>query len=212
MVKTNADTLFGDIQFTGSSSVFESVKIKVDGKFQTFKSYQIASCQVDGTAYQAIRHNGKHRIMKVVVPGYLSYFRFRDEDSFEFGSHFLAKKNQEGLEVSAIGFKKRVSEYLSDCPEIERAVINKEYKFLAIKKLVADYNQQCTSDSKIFSTSDSEDEPKFQELKELQFALSEVFNKKSNNEPIPTAIKKKLEALSEKDLASKLDELLKSLD
>ena len=40
-------------------------------------------------------------------------------------------------------FKKSVSKFIQECPEISEKVKNKDYKFSAMEQLVTDYNSNC---------------------------------------------------------------------
>ncbi|MEM6831424.1 MAG: hypothetical protein AAF551_13005, partial [Bacteroidota bacterium] len=110
-----------------------------------------------------------------------------------------------------IGFRSRVTPYLNDCEVIEKGLYEKKYKLSNIEQLVNDYNQLCANES-VADTPLAKKKIEFEDLKELELVLSEIFHKKRNKEPIPNTLKAKFKALLKKDLESSFDELLESID
>ena len=73
----------------------------------------------------------------------MNYFKVVDSNlqRKEFAVPILIKQDNSEFEVGNIGFKKRVSKFLEDCPEIANKITTGEYKKSDLKEVVARYNQ-----------------------------------------------------------------------
>lgn len=140
LVTTSADTLKGEIAIELPMERYEELTIKNDDGKQRFKAYQIIEFEYKGQMYKTVKHAGVYRIMLVESDGYLSQFRYRADQGFEFSSIFLLKTDGESLEVSNLTFKRSLSKFLEDCQTVVDGLENKKYKRSDLDQIVADYN------------------------------------------------------------------------
>jgi hypothetical protein len=71
----------------------------------------------------------------------LSYYHYiHKRDNSIATTKVFAKPNGDALELSALSFKKQVSEFLDDCPQVNARIEAKEYKYKDIDQLFEDYN------------------------------------------------------------------------
>ena len=140
LITVSGDTLQGEIDILLPTDYFEEINFKGDQGKRRYKAFQFVGFQKDGEFYKSIKHSNKYRIMKEVAGGYLGLYLYRSDNSFEFGSRFLYKISNEGLEVPNINFKKAVSKFVSDCPSVEAQVLDRTYKASNLVDMVAAFN------------------------------------------------------------------------
>ncbi len=140
LIYNNGDTLHGkiDIHTTGNYSA-EEIVIRTSKK-KTLNSNEFTSFVKDGTTYQVINYNDRNRIMKLVYSSpKLSWFTYRWESTYDFGTDFLYKGANQGKELSALGYRRTIIRFLSDCPGIATAD-DHLFKRSNLKQLVDYYN------------------------------------------------------------------------
>lgn len=142
IVQLNGDTLRGKVDLLQPEAYSESVLIKIGKNQIRFTANKVVRLYIDSTYYSSIRNGNKYQIMRELVSGYLSLYEMR-VDNVDFEAKYLFKKTGEGIQVPPLTFKKSVSKFIQECPEISEKVKNKEYKFSAMEQLVADYNSNC---------------------------------------------------------------------
>lgn len=140
LVTLQRDTLTGDIDILLPDALSESIVINSEGEKTRYKAYQFITAYIDSSFYRPAKLGDKYRLMKVVKDGYLSLMLFRPDNSYEFGSQYLLKKTLEGLEISNIGFRKRVTDFLQECPELVAKIDEKVYKKADLQTIVEAYN------------------------------------------------------------------------
>jgi len=140
LVTLQRDTVTGDIDILLPDALSESIVINSAGEKTRYKAYQFITAYIDSSFYRPVKLGDKYRLMKVVKDGYLSLMLFRPDNSYEFGSQYLLKKTLEGLEISNIGFRKRVTEYLKECPELVAKIDEKVYKKADLLTIVDAFN------------------------------------------------------------------------
>ena len=141
LVTTNGDTLYGEIKPLGfSNTAYDKVILKVNKKKNTYTSLQAISYYKNKETFETIKHNGRFIYMKLVTKGYLSVYKFRPNESYQYSNILLVKADGNQMELPNIGFKKQMSNFLNDCDEIARKLDEDHYKKKEIEKIVADYN------------------------------------------------------------------------
>ena len=78
--------------------------------------------------------------MKLLKSGYLSLYAFQPENQTRFDGLFLRKLDGEGMTVPNLGFKKYLSRFVEDCPEISEQVKAGEYSKKDITEVIDRYN------------------------------------------------------------------------
>lgn len=143
--------------------------IDTNGRKRRFKRKKVLSYRVDGYDYESykldqetklfrngryldtryyIDRDGVQHFLKVTREGKLSLYELEwiDLDNNSLRSVYLIKKAGDKSFISASNMlgrvaKKTVSRYLSDCPEIEKKILEKDFKY--IFQVVDFYNENC---------------------------------------------------------------------
>jgi len=78
--------------------------------------------------------------MQLIKPGYLSLYRFQPQNSNIYSANFLRKADGSGIELPNIGFRKQMTEFLADCPDISARIESGELKRSDIDTIIDGYN------------------------------------------------------------------------
>jgi hypothetical protein len=225
----NGDTLRGELKY----SLFENLdrlQIQSNGKKTNYTALQVKGFSKDGEKYQSIKYDKAYRFMKVIKSGYLSLLAFNTTLSVSWDGQYLKKIDDGGMEVPNLGFKKFVSNYLSDCPTIQSKFEKGEFKKSELNNIIDFYNacieaKSSTLGTKKVSTANSEKNHSLNELiasvqadefltkKDALDVLNEIQNKISKNEVIPNFLFESLKSylLDKPDLLKKAEDLILQL-
>lgn len=141
MVVTPAGrTLQGEVIIDLATSGHESITLKNEDGKKRMMAYEFLSLAKDGEKYVPVKYGEKYRLMKVRSEGYLSLYYFRYEESYEFGTPYLYKRDGAGTEIPNLGFRKRLSDFLSECPAVAESVKAGAYKKSEPEHIIADFN------------------------------------------------------------------------
>lgn len=228
VVTIHRDTIRGEVQILLPSERYEEVTIKNDEGTQRFKAFQFLEVGKDSLVYRTVKFGEIYKIMQLDKEGYLSLLSFRSNGSYAFGAKYLLKKTGDGIEVPTLLFKKLMSDFLSDCEEVEKKIEDKTYKRNDLEQVVEHYNKCIQSQTQDMYADTSEDkkvkpkkvsEPtpagakieaikkKLQTIRsgeapELMVLLNDIESKLANDEKVPGYM---LSAL--KDQGAKLNDV-----
>lgn len=139
------------------------------GRKKRFKRKKVLSYSVNGDEYESFRldletklfHNGRlfdtkyyidqnggQHFLKVKSKGKLSHYQLEwiDRDNNDLESMGLIKKAEHGFFIPAENglsrvLRRVVSDYLSNCPEVQSKIMEKEFKY--VFQVVDFYNENC---------------------------------------------------------------------
>jgi len=144
IVKLNSDTLRGKLQINplrdNSTTMFFRHE---DGSKENIRPIRISYVYYDEeTQFRSIPFFNQRIFMQIVKEDRnLSYYHYiHKRDNSIATSKVLAKPDGEVLELSALAFNKQVSDFLSDCPEVNARLEAREYKYKDLDNLIEDYN------------------------------------------------------------------------
>lgn len=221
IITTKGDTITGKVTFNLANKQSQMVSIKtVDGK-KNLKVYEVKSVVKKKETYGVIKIDNVYQFAKHIKTGYLSLYSYVNYESSSaiFNATILIKNAGESMLVPNLTFRKTMSDYLSDCPEVVNNFENKIYKKSDMHKIIDDYNQCITKNTNAsLNTSKRlnyvnkliEEVNLTSELKdkaELLEMLNEIKIKVQANESVPSFIIKALKTSLEAN-----DELLKLVD
>lgn len=145
IVKLTGDTLRGNVQINPNRDNSTSMYLKYeDGTKEYIYPLRISYVYYDeDIQFRSVPfHNNQRLFMQIIKEDdYLSYYNYiHKRDNSMATAKIAIKPNGEVLELSALTFKKQVSEFLDDCPEIVARIEAKYYKYRDVDLLFADYN------------------------------------------------------------------------
>ncbi|MEM9391303.1 MAG: hypothetical protein AAGA02_12560 [Bacteroidota bacterium] len=179
---TSGDTLAGKIDILLPADYYEEIMVKTDNEKRRIKSFRMLGFKAGNDVYKIIKFGDKYRIMEEIISGYLGLYRFRADNNYDFGSRFLYKVTNEGIEVPNITFKKAVADFVSECPSVQTDVKNKTYKASNIEEMIRAFNNCINERPQVTVEVKEEEKPVVKASKELE--LINTIAKKLESESI----------------------------
>lgn len=147
VVTIKGDTLWGKlkyftyngVKYAGNSSKHVQLTPAV-GKKSTHEILQTIAFRMDNEIYHTIKFDQGYTFMKLIKSGYLSLYSYQMENQTSWDGRYFVKKDGKLLDVPNIGFKKRVSRFLADCPSVVSDVESGVLGRSDILKLMDEYN------------------------------------------------------------------------
>jgi len=139
LVTNKGDTLWGKIKIM-SYDQLDRVQIADKKKKTTMTAREVRAVFTGGETYHPKQGEHSIRFMKLVKPGYLSLYAFREETQNSYGGRYLIKRDGAATEVPNLAFKKNLSEFLRDCPEVREKIRSGEYGRKDLDTIIDAYN------------------------------------------------------------------------
>ncbi len=147
VIIAKGDTLRGEVRILTYDQL-DRVQLTAGKKNKTtYTAVQVRSVSVNNEIYVPQRHDNSIRFMKLVKSGYVSSYLFRPANQMTYDGRFLVKMDGKSMEVPNIGFKKLISNFVEDCPEVFTKVKNEELKRGDLDKIIDEYNLCITTKS-----------------------------------------------------------------
>jgi hypothetical protein len=144
IVKLNGDTIRGKLLINPMRDNTQSIYFRhPDGNKENLRPIRVTYVYYDEEyQFRSIPFYNQRLFMHVVKEDRnLSYYHYiHKRDNSIATTKVFAKPNGDALELSALSFKKQVSEFLDDCPQVNARIEAKEYKYKDIDQLFEDYN------------------------------------------------------------------------
>lgn len=142
LVTTKGDTVKGAISFQLNGKI-EQALIK-GTKRETIASVATRVVVAKGKRYKPVQFNSQVLFMEILTEGYLSLLAFQPPNIMAYDGRLLQKRDGKILEVPTIGFKKQISNYLSDFPDISTQIQNGELNRTDLDEIITQYNNFIT--------------------------------------------------------------------
>jgi hypothetical protein len=140
IVLTQGDTLYGKVSHF-NYGVNQRVQLVDNTKKKTlYPMMQVKSFQIKEESFHLVKMHDKYAFMKLITPGYLSYYLFQIENQVTWDGRYLYLRDGRGLEVPNLGFKKRVGDFLSDCTEVSDKVTDGTLGRSELEEIITAYN------------------------------------------------------------------------
>lgn len=140
LVTLTGDTIFGELKPLTYGYKKKVIIVNNEREKTTFSIFNIRCFRYNNETYVPQKGTNGYAFMKVIRSGYLSLYAFQKENQVLYDGQYLAKKDGSGMEVPNLGFKKHVSRFLEDCPQVSEAVAEGTYTRKDIEEIVEAYN------------------------------------------------------------------------
>lgn len=206
VVTLKGDTLRGKVKYFAYEGVrYAGAKTKYiqltpeNGKKSTHQVLQTVGFRMNGEIYHTIKYYDGYTFMKLIIGGYLSLYKYQMENQTSWDGPYLVKKDGSVLDVPNLGFKKRVSQFLADCPNVVNNIESGTLGKTELLKIVNDYNACTTpktnpapsaknspgSETWNSLTMEVKALPDFDKKSDALEMIREIQNKVVNNETVP---------------------------
>ncbi len=145
IVKLNRDTIRGKLRINPVSDNSNHMFFKGDdGSKGDIRPLRVTYVYYD-EEYQfrsvPFFENQRHFMRIIKEEKNISYYNYiHKRDNSLLTTKVVVKPNGEFIEFSAMNFRKKVTEFLKDCPEIVARLEAKKYRYKEHEQLFADYN------------------------------------------------------------------------
>jgi hypothetical protein len=181
-----------------------------------------------GDLYAPVKFEKGIRFMKVIVSGYLSFYQYRGQQQSSYDTWILQKIGSDAKEVPNMGFKKILSDMVSECPVLVDRIKNGDLGRNDVEKIVNEYNAciATVSEQRLEAALTPASTPVgdlVEKMKtkvsasdlsnkaEVNDLLTSIADKTKKKDAIPAYMKEGLKGYlsSREDLKADMDELLK---
>ena len=140
VLTTKGDSLTGEVKplLYGPE---KRVQILSNDDKNSFTLFEVREFSSEGDVYHPVKGDNGYVFMKLIQPGYLTLYGYQMENQTRFDGFFLKKMDGEGITVPNLGFKKYISQFLEDCPDIVARVRSGELGKKNLSELVTAYNE-----------------------------------------------------------------------
>jgi hypothetical protein len=199
VVTVKNDTLRGSIQIL-SYDLMDRVSIKTKGKKTNLTAIETRLVFLDSASYAPVQFENTIRFMRIIRPGYLTLYGYRKENQNSYDNRLLAKLNGQKLDLPNLGFKKILSEFLSDCFSTSQKIKSGDFERSKIEAVVDDYNA-CVAEQNKLAASTVTSSPLIEAVaalrtkvensaidskKDVLDLLADIDGKAKNNQTIPS--------------------------
>jgi hypothetical protein len=221
------DTLRGPLKIL-SYDALDRVSINTDGKKVNLTAVQVRYLFFEETTYAPVQHEKTIRFMRVIRPGYLTLYGYRQPYQTNYDSRLLVKMNGEQLDLPNIGFKKILSEFLADCETTAAKVKAGDFERSNVEAIVDDYNVCVAGQNKVVISTTKPtplieavaalrtkvDSSSIESKKDVLDLLNDIDGKAKNKQSIPPYLASGLKSYlaDKKEFEAELNNLLALLN
>jgi hypothetical protein len=204
VVLAKGDTLYGSVRYLNMGNDQKIVLSNPSRKKTYYEKTQLKAFAQDGHRFHTLRTNQGYTVMKLIKDGYLSLYAFQMENQSTWDGQYLYKRDGTGLEVSSLLFRKRMKEFLYECPDLVVKLETKELTRTDLNTIIDQFNA-CVEQQTLAAKMQTEKESKLDELEKAVTALedsesrttaleviAELRLKVQRGEKIPTVFEKTL--------------------
>lgn len=140
LVTTRNDTLKGEIRLLNFGKV-DQAQISINKKKKVLTAIEVKLVYMKGEAYKPLSFDNAIHFMKVLKTGYVSYYAFQPANQTSYDGRYIARIDGRGIEVPNLGFKRVMSNFMEDCPDVTAKIKSEELKRTDLEKILDEYNK-----------------------------------------------------------------------
>ena len=197
VLTTKGDSLTGEVKPLLYGPEKRVQISSADKEKSSFTIFQVRAFSSNGDVYHPVKGDNGYVFMKLLQPGYLSLYGYQMENQTRFDGLYLRKIDGDGMSVPNLGFKKYISQFMDDCPDVVSGVRDGQYTKKNLNELVTAYNNcvdSRTVDHDKIIAERQERTIKINAWESLQEKIREKdFSEKNNALEMITEIRKKIE-------------------
>ncbi len=198
-ITLKGDTLKGRVRILTYDQL-DRVQIVTDDGKKNYSALEVRTLRIAGVTYHTIKYDKGFRYMRLIKDGFLSLYGFRMPNQSTYDGQYFVKKDGSALEMPNLTFKKSLSVFLSDCPEVNERIKSGDLGRKDIDKIVDRYNS-CLQ----FKTERRVEEPKVAPVTEIESEQMIAVNAIINKAEAATNLENKSDIIDLlKDLRSKI--------
>ncbi|MBS1680530.1 MAG: hypothetical protein JST48_02355 [Bacteroidetes bacterium] len=134
------DSIPGELKLISMDKGIDRVQVIFNSKKKTFTALQTKRVVKNGDTYHPVKHETSFKFMKVLKHGYLSLYAFNTTNAQVWDGNYLYKNDGTGMDVPNLGFKKYMSNFLSDCESVKNKIEEGKLGKRNVIEIVEAYN------------------------------------------------------------------------
>lgn len=140
LITVKGDSLTGSCKLLTMGREWRVQLTQPDKTKTTFSVLQTREFSYKNEVYHPVKFKDMYVFMKLIKKGYLSLYAFQQPDRVTFDGRYLLKKDLKGLEVPNLGFKKVLSNFLSDCESVSAKISDGAFGRNQLNDIIDEYN------------------------------------------------------------------------
>lgn len=140
VLTTRGDSLTGEVRPLLYGPEKKVQIITGDREKTSYSIFQVKEFSSEGEIYHPVKGETGYVFMKLLRPGYLSLYAFQLENQTRFDGLFLKKLDGATLAVPNLGFRKYMTRFLEDCPDVTAKIESGELGKKELNEIVDQYN------------------------------------------------------------------------
>lgn len=122
VLTTRGDSLTGEVKPMLYGPEKKVQLTAADGEKSSISLFDIRAFSHEGDIFHPVKGENGYVFMKLLQPGYLSLYAYQPENQTRFDGLFLKKLDGERMVVPNLGFRKYMSQFLEDCPDVAERI------------------------------------------------------------------------------------------
>jgi hypothetical protein len=202
VITVQNDTIYGKVSISSSEIYGQQVTVKSGKEKTRLLAHKVKQFITKKGEFHTLKIREQYQFALLIKGGYLSHYKFSGNlapPALSFETAILAKTTDELQEIPNFNFKKRIAEFLSDCPNVVEGFQQGNYAKKDLDRIIDAYNQ-CIADRTDVVNSElntiSTNSSKADQINEIQEAVtsSSSFNNKVDIKEMLDDAKAKLQA------------------
>lgn len=140
LVTTKNDTVRGKLSIISYPTMDKVIVSQPQKKKTEYAAPYIISIFQDSAFYQTVRVPDAYRIMRIGKTGPVSICYARQSPGTPYDVPYLVKRTGESMQVTALRFKKSVTNFLTDCARVDEMIEKDELGRKDLDRIVDEYN------------------------------------------------------------------------
>jgi hypothetical protein len=139
-ISSKGDTLKGEVKQIAFGPEKKVQVITADKTKTVFSIFQTRLFVDKNVTYVPVKGPKGYVFMKLIKPGYLSLLGFQAENQTNYDALFLLKRDGTGQEIPGLTFKKVMTRFLAECPEVVSRIDNGDLGRKDVDQIVDQFN------------------------------------------------------------------------
>ena len=177
VVLAKGDTIYGKVIHLNYGVEQKVQLVDTSRKKTIYKITQVKAFQLKNENYHVVKMFDRYKFMKLVLPGYASLYQYQEDDRSTWDGRYLYKMDGTGIDVPNIGFKKRMTEFMKDCPQVVEQLDSGKLVRNDLVEIVQQYNACIENNTRVSKNESTATElaivAKASPWKELESAVKE---------------------------------------
>ncbi|MCU0396531.1 MAG: hypothetical protein MUC73_00375 [Cyclobacteriaceae bacterium] len=154
VVLAKGDTLYGKVTHLNYGIEQKVQLVDTNRKKSVYSIVQVKAFHLKNDNYHVVKMFDRYKFMKLVVPGYASLYEYQEDDRTTWDGRYLYKMDGSGIDVPNISFKRRMVEFMKDCPQVAAQLDSGKLVRNDLVEIVQQYNA-CIENNTLVSKNES---------------------------------------------------------